>query len=74
MHLSFQAVQEAEMGRIAVHANQGKTVCGILSQWKKLDVVACACHPSCGGKLKIGLDKTVPDRKQDPHLQNNQSK
>jgi hypothetical protein len=44
---------EVEIGRITVPASLGKTVCGTPSQWKKLGIVAYACHPAMAGN-KIG--------------------
>jgi hypothetical protein len=50
MHLSSQATQKAEIRGITVPGHQRRPH---LNE-KKLGMVTCACHLSCGKKHKIG--------------------
>jgi hypothetical protein len=68
-------VRRLRSGGLKFQASSGKKVHETSSQWKKLDVIMHACHPSNGRKCKIGnCSPGKPGQKVRPYLQNNQSK
>jgi hypothetical protein len=55
MHLPSQTAWEAYIGKITVPGQPGKKLGDPhLKKKKKLNVLACTCHPHNGGKLKVG--------------------
>jgi hypothetical protein len=58
--LSSKATREAEIDRTVVPGQPEKNVCENASQWKKLGMVVCACHPSYYRNHKIGRSYSRP--------------